>query len=319
MDWIGNVFSLVQQWLFENLLQPVMFALGLGNFLEDAYDGTGWMLVGAVQVLLIVVVIGALERWRPVEAITDRHAVRIDVAYTLIHQLGLVRVLLFFTLTPIMDSVSGEMRMMNLPSFQIDALWPGVTDQAWVSFLIYLLVFDFINYWLHRAQHQFEWWWALHSLHHSQRQMTKWSDNRNHLLDDAIVDIVFVLIARVIGVAPGQFVALIALSQLIQNLQHANARIWFGPLFERVLVSPRFHRRHHAIGVGHESNGPGTLGGHNFGVLLPIWDICFGTADFIVCFDATGIRDQLPDQGARDYGRGFWAQQWLGLRRMVGR
>jgi len=34
--------------------------------------------------------------------------------------------------------------------------------------------------------------------------------------------------------------------------------------------------------------------------------------------EPTGIRDQLPrpDGWARDYGRGFWAQQWLGLQRM---
>ena len=36
-------------------------------------------------------------------------------------------------------------------------------------------------------------------------------------------------------------------------------------------------------------------------------------------YDPTGIRDQLVEEGGRDYGRGFWAQQWLGLRRAFGR
>ena len=31
------------------------------------------------------------------------------------------------------------------------------------------------------------------------------------------------------------------------------------------------------------------------------------------------MRDQLPEEGGRDYGRGFWAQQWLGLKRLAGR
>ena len=35
--------------------------------------------------------------------------------------------------------------------------------------------------------------------------------------------------------------------------------------------------------------------------------------------EPTGIRDQLPEQGGRDYGQGFWAQQWLGLKRLAGR
>jgi len=114
-------------------------------------------------------------------------------------------------------------------------------------------------------------------------------------------------------------VALVAISQLMESLQHANARIWFGAVLERVVVSPRFHRRHHSIGVGHESGGRGTLGGHNFAVLFPLWDIVFGTADFKLQYDATGVRDQLPEEGGRDYGRGFWAQQWLGLKRLAGR
>jgi sterol desaturase/sphingolipid hydroxylase (fatty acid hydroxylase superfamily) len=74
---------------------------------------------------------------------------------------------------------------------------------------------------------------------------------------------------------------------------------------------------HHSIGIGHESDGPQTLGGHNFGVLLPWWDILFRTANFDLRYDQTGIRDQV-EQG-RDYGDGFWSQQWLGLKRLIGR
>ena len=66
-------------------------------------------------------------------------------------------------------------------------------------------------------------------------------------------------------------------------------------------------------------HGAGTLGGHNFSVLFPVWDVLFGTARFGGRFEPTGLRDQLPEAGGRDYGRGFWAQQWLGLKRLVGR
>jgi sterol desaturase/sphingolipid hydroxylase (fatty acid hydroxylase superfamily) len=59
------------------------------------------------------------------------------------------------------------------------------------------------------------------------------------------------------------------------------------------------------------------LGGCNFGVLLPWWDMLFGTADFQLRYDPTGVRDQV-EQG-RNYGQGFWAQQWQGLLRLIGR
>ena len=315
IDW----FARAQQALFEGVVQPLVFDLGLGNLLELAYEGTGWLLVGLLQIAVMLLVFGALERWRPVEAVSDRAAVRVDVLYTLIHRLGLFRLAMFFVLDPLFDAVNGQLSLWNVSPLHLDALVPGVTDRPLVAFFIYLLVLDFANYWYHRAQHQFDWWWALHAVHHSQRQMTMWTDNRNHLLDDMLHATAFALLAQAIGVEPGQFVALVAVSQLLESLQHANLRLWFGPVLERVLVSPRFHRRHHAIGIGHESAaGAGTLGGCNFGVLFPVWDMLFGTADFQLRWDATGVRDQLPDEGGRDYGRGFWAQQWLGLRRLFG-
>lgn len=317
MDGFTALFSDAQGWVFEHLLQPLMFGMGLGNFLEDGFDATGWLLVGLLQLLVLLCVIGPLERWRPVEPVLDKAAVRVDVIYTLIHRLGLIRLALFFTLDPLFDQLLGALRVAGWQTFHLDAFWPGVSDLPWVSLLLYLVVLDFVNYWVHRTQHQWEWWWRLHALHHAQRQLTMWSDNRDHLLNDVIGAAIMVLVAQLIGIAPGQFVAIVAFTQLSESFQHANLRVWFGPVGERLWISPRFHRLHHSIGIGHESNGKQTLGGHNFGVLLPWWDMWFGTANFELRFDATGVRDQV-EQG-RDYGRGFWAQQWLGLLRLIGR
>jgi sterol desaturase/sphingolipid hydroxylase (fatty acid hydroxylase superfamily) len=314
---LASAFGVVQQELFEALVQPAMFALGMANLLEDGFDATGWLLVGLIQLVILVAVIGPLQRWRPVEMVTDRATVRVDMLYTVIHRLGLFRLVLFFSVTPLFDALFGALRVAGWETFHLDAMWPGITDQPVASLLIYLLALDFCNYWTHRGQHQFEWWWRLHALHHAQRQMTMWSDNRNHLLDDLLRDVVLVVVAQLIGIAPGQFVAIVAFTQLSESFQHANLRLWFGRVGERLWVSPRFHRLHHAIGIGHESAGRQTLGGSNFGVLLPWWDMLFGTANFEHRFEPTGVRDQV-EQG-RDYGRGFWSQQWQGLKRLVGK
>jgi sterol desaturase/sphingolipid hydroxylase (fatty acid hydroxylase superfamily) len=323
LRFLSDAFERVQQLLFESVVQPVMFHLGLANLLEDAYGATGWLLVGLIEIAVLLLFVRQLERWRPVETEVDRAAVRVDILYTLLHRLGLFRLALFFSIDPVWDALFGQARLAGLPTWQLDAVaapwWPGFTDSAWFSFLLYLLVFDFLNYWIHRGQHGLRWWWSLHALHHSQRHMTMWSDSRNHLLDDLLRDSLLVVVARVIGIPPGQFVAVVAFTQLIENLSHANTRLWFGRVLERVVVGPRFHRLHHSIGLGHESRGAGTLGGHNFAVLFPLWDILFHTANFEPRYDATGIRDQLPEAGGRDYGRGFWSQQWLGLCRLIGR
>ena len=317
MNYLQQAFDAAQQGLFESVVQPTMFSVGLGHLLEEGYAATGWLLVGLVQIAVMLAIIGPLQRWRPAEPVTDRAAIRTDILYTLVHRLGVFRLGLFFTVEPLFDELVGRLHAAGFAGFHLDQAWPGVTDIPWVAFFIYLAVFDFVDYWIHRGQHGWRWWWCLHALHHSQRQMTMWSDNRNHLLDDLLRDSILVLVAQIIGVAPGQFVALVALTQLSESLQHANLRLAFGRWGERLWVSPRFHRLHHSIGLGHERRGRGSMGGHNFGVLLPWWDVLLGTANFEHRFDPTGIRDQV-EQG-RDYGRGFWAQQWLGLKRLAGR
>lgn len=314
-----ELFARAQQGLFESAVQPLMFGLGWGGWLEEGFRATGWLLVGLLQIAVLVTVIGMLQRWRPVEALVDRAAVRTDMVYTLVHRLGLFRLAMFFTLEPLATAGVAQLRQWGWQPWQADGWWPGVSDAPLLSFVIYLVLFDFVDYAIHRAQHGWRWWWQLHALHHSQRQMTMWSDNRNHLLDDVLRDALFVAVGITVGVPPGQFVAVVAFTQLMESLSHANVRMSFGPLLGRVLVSPAYHRLHHRIGIGHESAGPGTLGGHNFAVLLPLWDHLFGTARHDARVEPTGIRDQLPEFGGRDYGRGFWAQQRLGLLRLLGR
>jgi sterol desaturase/sphingolipid hydroxylase (fatty acid hydroxylase superfamily) len=317
-----DLFGLAQGWLFEHLVEPFIFISGLGEFTEEAFEGTEWFLAGMVELAALYLVLRPLEALLPVHALADRRARWNDFVYTLVHRLGLFSIAIFFTLDPLMNDLASMLRLEGVHPFNLESLLPSMTPLA--SFLLYLVVLDFCDYWFHRAQHQFNWWWGLHSLHHSQRDMNLWSDNRNHLLDDLLRDVFMAVIALAIGVPPAQFILLVSVSRALQSLQHANVRIHFGRLGERLLVSPRYHRTHHAIGFGHESAGKGTLGSCNFGVLLPVWDQLFGTARFDQGFAATGVRDQLAHVDAagapvagRDYGRGFWQQQWFGLKRMV--
>ncbi len=314
-DWMVDTFALSQLWLFEHLVQPLMLMAGLSGVLEQGFEGAGWLLVGLLQMAVIICVFVPLQRALPVQAVTNRATIRTDMLYTAIHRLGLFRVGLFLLVDPLFDAAFGALRQQGISGFHLDELL-NITGNALLSFAVYLVALDLIGYWIHRGQHQFNWWWKLHSLHHAQQQMTVWSDNRNHLLDDLLVDSLMVLAAQLIGVAPGQFMAFTALTQLSESFQHGNLRIWFGSMGERLLVSPRFHRLHHAVGIGHESPSR-VLGGHNFGVLLPWWDTLFKTANYEKRFDDTGVRDQV-EQG-RDYGRGFWSQQWLGVKRLAGR
>jgi sterol desaturase/sphingolipid hydroxylase (fatty acid hydroxylase superfamily) len=305
-DWLPDWFYQLHAWLFETLVAPGLYELGLAVWLEPAMDATEACLLGLLEILVAMAVMMPLERLIPVERHQpgDRPAVRTDIWYTLLQRAGLIPLILFLAFLPLQNEVEETMRDYGLTPIQLDQLLPGLADWPLATFVAYLLILDLAEYLRHRAQHALRWWWALHALHHDQRRMTFWSDDRNHFLDSALQYVWFVTIALVIGVPPAQFLLLAITGRLIESLSHANARLHFGWLGERLIVSPRFHRRHHAV----LESGAGR--GVNFAVLFPIWDILFGSADFSRDFPATGITEP-------PFRPGVLAQQWDGVRRMT--
>ncbi len=310
--WIQDLFAALHQHVFESGVLPLLYALDLGGEAERAFSATEFFLIGAIEITLLAIVLGALEQWRPVERQTHTDWKKTDASYTMLHRLGFVPLLLFFLLMPAIDWIDGSLRMHDIIPPSLEDWLPWLSTEPLWSFVFYLVILDFAAYWLHRWQHRLNWWWSLHALHHSQREMSFWTDDRNHLLDNVLMDSAHAILALLIGVAPAQFIALVVASRVVESLSHANVRIHFGRIGEYLLVSPRFHRVHHAIGTGHE----GAVRGCNFAVLLPIWDVLFGTANFEKTFPPTGIRDQ--EQG-RQYGDTFWQQQWLGVKRLFSR
>ena len=142
MDWLTLFENWQDEW-FNTWIAPWLYEWGLGNRLEMAYDAINWFWIGLVQVAVIALVLMPLERLRPVEPPQWSRAVRVDVLYTLIHRLGLFRLFFFFTLEPLVQLGINALRLAGLPTFSIDQLWPGVTDHAGVSFVIYLVVTHF--------------------------------------------------------------------------------------------------------------------------------------------------------------------------------
>lgn len=310
-DPFAGWFGALQGALFQSLVLPLLQVAGLAMYTEDAFNATEDLLWGAIEVLLLVAVLVPLERRFPAERFVRGAAVRTDVIYTLLHRLGLVPLLFFFTLRPLVEGLQAALHLRGVPTPNLESIVPALAAHPVASFVVYLALLDFTQYAVHRAQHAFGWWWALHAVHHSQQQMTFWTDNRNHLLDSLLTESILALVALAIGVPPTQFALLIVLPRLIESLSHANLRLSFGALGERLLVSPRYHRLHHAM----LASPHGGYRGANFAVLFPLWDLLFGTADFRRDPGPTGIDDQ---RFGRDYGTGFWAQQWLGVKRLAG-
>ena len=302
--WVG-----IQTWLFETLVSPVLFRLNLMEWFESAFNAVEFVMLGVVQILLIGVVMRFFERrWG-----IDRGAeglVGVDRVYTVLNKLGIVPLLVFVVAYPVTQEIEHLVRVMGFVPPRLERIIPGLHDSALASFLVYFVLYDFAAYWVHRAQHRFAWWWALHSLHHSQRRVTVWTDDRNHILDDLLVNLVLVVFAQFVGVLPEDFILILIVGRLIESWSHVSIDISFGRVGSRLLVAPRFHRLHHALADAREPH----IHDHNFAPVFPVWDMLFGTARFDAEVRPTGVDNAEVDG---DNGRGWLGQQARVFRRFV--
>jgi sterol desaturase/sphingolipid hydroxylase (fatty acid hydroxylase superfamily) len=303
---MGDPFDLAAGWLQEHLLLPLLYGLGRMQWEDVSYGWALFAVYGAVQVAITFAVCMPLERWRPVERWPDTRAVMVDVLYTVISRVGVLPLFTFVLFYRAQVVLNGFLADHGFVPPTLERLLPFLLGQPAVTFVIYAVILDCADYWRHRLSHIFGWWWALHSLHHAQRQMTFWSDDRNHVLDDLIAALWFGIIALAIGVPPLQFPVLVLVLRFLESLSHANARVSFGAVGERLLISPRFHRAHHGLlAAGQRSC--------NYGAVLPWWDMAFGTADFSRDYVATG--DPTGEEALASGS--YFAQQWAGLRRFA--
>src|SRR5580692_6525098 len=303
---MGDPFDLAAGWLEEHLLIPMLYQFGLMNWEDVSYGWALFAVYGAVQVAVTFAVCLPLERWRPVERWPDSGAVWVDVIYTVLSRVGILPLVTYVMFYRAQVFVTGWMTDQGWVPPTLEGVFPFLLGQQVITFVLYAIILDCAEYWRHRLSHQFRWWWALHSLHHAQRQMTFWSDDRNHLLDDLISFVWFGFIALLIGVSPLQFPLLVLVLRFLESLSHANVRLYFGWLGDRLLVSPRFHRAHHGVRAAGDRSC-------NYGAVLPWWDMLFGTADF--------ARDYVPTgdpSGEEALATGsWWQQQMAGLRRFI--
>ena len=299
---LDRIFSAIAGWLDQVLILPLLYRFGWMEWEELSFD---WMLIcvyGAFALLVTYALCWPLEAWRPIERWESRKTVLVDMFYTVLARVGILPIVSFLLFYQVQVAVSGFVVAHGYIPPTLETLIPPLFGHPVAVFFAYALILDCAEYWRHRLSHAIRPWYALHALHHAQRQMSFWSDDRNHLLDDLIGALWFGAVALAIGVPPLQFPLLLMLMRIVESLSHANVRLSFGWLGERLLVSPRFHRLHHALRAAGRVSC-------NYAAVFPIWDMLFGTADFTPEYLPTGDR-HAPEAMASG---GYVAQQWSGL------
>lgn len=277
---LDRLFSIFAGMMDQILVVPILYYCHWMAWDDLAFE---WCLIcvyGLFAVLVTYAVCVPLELWRPVERWSSRKHILVDVFYTLLNRVGVVPVITFLLFYQVQSWSTGVLVAHGFIPPTLESLIPGLLHFPLLTFLLYALILDLSDYWRHRLSHGFRWWYALHVLHHAQRQLSFWSDDRNHLLDDAISYLWFFVIGLVVGIPPLQFPLLVLALKFMESLSHANIRLSFGPL-EPILVSPRFHRLHHAMRAAGRYSC-------NYASVFSVWDVIFRTADFSPLYLPTG-------------------------------
>ena len=211
---------------------------------------------------------------------------------------------------PLAILVTNRIGNWLLPQYK-DALasWPW-----WAMVGILILVDDLTQYWWHRLSHT-PLLWPLHRAHHSAEYMSIRITFRNNFFYYLMMPgLWFAGCLLYLGVG-GIVYALYVVVKLFVILGAHCAWRWDEPLYriralhplmwvlERTISTPATHWAHHAIsnadGIGHYKG--------NFGNLLFIWDIIFGSAHITRKFPAqVGLIDDQRFGQERWYHQMFY-------------
>ncbi|MGA9341467.1 MAG: sterol desaturase family protein [Rhodanobacteraceae bacterium] len=314
MHELSQIWTHVADWVAAHGVVPMLTRLHLTGVSGDPHDIAEAWMIAIIQVGIIALIFRPLETLMPAQRWSDRRLTRVDRRYTLIMLMGLNPLFAYLVLMPLSHWLGVGGGPGGNPEDSLFSLthWlPSLRQHPFVLFAMYYVVFDFTYYWMHRTQHAIPWWWALHSMHHSQRQMSCWTNDRGSYVDGFLQSMVLASVGIVMGVAPDQFALLNLVSELVQNFSHANVRIRFGRVLEKLLVDPTFHRLHHMrVDVSRPN-----LHNCNFGQVLSLWDSLFGTALYGEPVRPTGVGDPSVDAD-NDYG--VVLMQWRTFRRFWG-
>ena len=171
---------------------------------------------------------------------------------------------------------------------------------VWAMVLILLLGDDLTQYWWHRASHS-PLLWPLHRAHHSAPYMSIWVVYRNNFFYYALMPGIWISAYLVFLGLAAVYPWYMLVKMLVIFGAHSETR-WDQPLYryrvlhplawivERTISTPATHFAHHAItnadGIGHYKG--------NYGNLLFLWDVLFGTAHITRRYPArSGLYDDV--------------------------
>lgn len=141
---------------------------------------------------------------------------------------------------------------------------PAASVTAWVAVF---LVVDLVYYWHHWFSHRVNFAWAAHIVHHQSEEMNLTVALRMSATQ-TIIHWCFNMIVALLGFPPAMFLTCYIISTVAMDWYHTRLIGRMGPL-EWIFMTPSNHRVHHGCDPEYLNK--------NYGGILIVWDILFGT------------------------------------------
>jgi len=223
-------------------------------------------LIGLTIASVLVALAERLHPWRREQRVL-RARLASDLAY-LVFNAHFLGVFLYFIgeryVLPPLDALLARGGLTTYVHRAAAANWP-----VWLQIVVLVVVFDFVQWAIHRMLHAVPWLWVFHQVHHSvgDGEMDWIVSFRFHWMEAAIYKSLQYLLFAFFGFGTVAVLTQALVGTLIGHLNHANLDLGRGP-WRYVINSPRMHLWHHA------KDGPP----RNFGIIFSAWDFLFGTA-----------------------------------------
>jgi sterol desaturase/sphingolipid hydroxylase (fatty acid hydroxylase superfamily) len=142
---------------------------------------------------------------------------------------------------------------------------------AWLSILVFLLLFDLVIYLQHRLFHRVPVFWRLHRVHHTDGDYDVTTGNRFHPGSILLSSLIKIGLTLMLGPLPMAVVMAEIILNATSMFNHSNLTLpqRLDRALRYVIVTPDMHRVHHSVdSIEHN---------RNFGFNFPWWDRLFGT------------------------------------------
>ena len=218
-------------------IQSSLAGLGLGPYSHAASLWVFFAACGVAELAISFVICTPLERFWPLTSRPKRNSIAADVTYAFFVRIVLFPLIAYFEFNWLRLSLDGFLHAHGIAPPSLPALIPVLASWPAAVFVANFAILDLSDYWRHRISHRIGWWYGIHSLHHAEEQLTFWSDDRSHVLEDAITYVWLIAVGLAIGAPSMQFPFLILLLPPSRHMSTRDTRVGYGWLGEHLRLS----------------------------------------------------------------------------------